>query len=73
MLDFFGNNNTKIPQKSPKKHKICGACPPSGKPIEPLKFPKFSFGSPKKDTKVVTLVDMSKYRHKNEPNNNSLF
>ena len=50
MLDFFGNNNTKIPQKSPKKHKICGACPPSGKPVEPLKFPKFSFGSPKKDT-----------------------
>ena len=51
---------------SPKGVKICKGCPP--KTVEPVVTPKFNFGTPvkKESTKVVTLVDMSKYKKGNK-------
>lgn len=55
---------------APKGIKICPGCPP--KEIPTLTFPKFRLSKPvPKDTmKVVTLVDLDKYKNganKNKP------
>lgn len=46
---------------SPKKVKLCTGCP--SKEIEMITGPKFTVNFPeKKETKSVTVVDMSKYK-----------
>ena len=50
-----------VKRMSPKKVKLCPGCPP--KEIEVITGPKFYVNFPeKKETKSVTVVDMSKYK-----------